>query len=151
MDSDFRSRILDAFASLLESRCADARRELEALDEAAANETKSSAGDKYETAREMFAQARDLQRRIREEAESGLAWIDRQRAETSRIACGPGALVETAEGWMLLGPIPVKVEVDGVAVQGVSTQSPLGQAFKGARAGDTVAFRDRHIPVMRLA
>lgn len=144
-------RTLDAFAAHLEKGRSSAEHELEALDEAAANETKSSAGDKYETAREMFSQARDLQRRIREEAEAGLAWIERQRTETSRVACGPGALVETSDGWILLGPVPVRVEVDGVAVQGVSTQSPLGQALKGARPGEPRTFRERSISVTRLA
>jgi transcription elongation GreA/GreB family factor len=144
-------RTLDAFAAHLEKGRSSAEHELEALDEAAANETKSSAGDKYETAREMFSQARDLQRRIREEAEAGLAWIERQRAEASRVACGPGALVETSEGWLLLGPVPVKIEVDGVAVQGVSAQSPLGQALKGARAGETRIFRERALVVLRFA
>lgn len=150
MDLDFRTRVLDAFATHLDARHSIAERELAALDDAASNETKSSAGDKYETAREMFSQARDLQRRVREEAEAGLAWIERQRVDTPRVACGPGALVQTSDGWLLLGPVPVNVEVEGQAVQGVSTQSPLGQALKGARVGETREFRGREIAIAQL-
>ena len=150
MGPGFRTSALDVFAAHLEERRSSAEHELAALDEASANETKSSAGDKYETAREMFAQARGLQRRILEEAEAGCAWVERQRSGEARTKCGPGALVETSEGWLLLGPVPVRVDVNGTEVQGTSTQSPLGQALKGTRAGDDVPFRGKTIRVLRI-
>lgn len=148
MDHDFRSRVLAAFTSFLEERRATALLELATLDEAAANETKSSAGDKYETAREMFSQARDMQRRIREEAEAGLEWLGRQQGAPLRDHCGPGALVKTSDGWLLIGPIPIQVDVDCTSVQGASLQSPLGLALKGARSGDRTVFRGRDIEIV---
>lgn len=150
MDPDFKRRVLDSFKTILEERCATAEHELAELDEAAANETKSSAGDKYETAREMFAQARDLQRRIRDEAEAGLAWIARQDPSVAHAVCGPGALVETSQGWFLLAPLPLSVQVDGASIQGVSTQSPLGLALKGAHPDDRPLFRERPMEIRRV-
>lgn len=146
-----KSRVLETFALGLRARCADAEKELAALAEAAGNETKSSAGDKYETAREMFSQARDMQRRILDEARIQLDWIGRQDPSVRRGSAGPGALLRTGDGWMLLGPIPSAVEVDGVPVQGLSTQSPLGQVLKGAREGDCVEFRGRRLEILDLS
>lgn len=145
-----RAEVLEAFAADLRERCALAERELVALSDAAGNETKSSAGDKYETAREMFSQARDLQRRLLDEARVQLDWIARQDLSTSRTSAGTGALLGTSEGWMLLGPIPGSAQVGPGRVQGLSIQSPLGQALKGAREGDVVAFRDRRLEILRI-
>lgn len=150
MNHEFRHRVLSAFAATLEERGTMARLELATLDEAASGETKSSAGDKYETAREMFSQARDLQRRILEEAEAGLDWIRRQVESPPRTSCNPGAVVKTSEGWILLGPIPIAVDLDGIAVQGVSVQSPLGMSLKGARTGEQRAFRERTMEVTTI-
>lgn len=150
MDHEFRSRVLEAFTTFLQERLASATHELATLDEAAANETKSSAGDKYETAREMFSQARDMQRRIREEAEAGLEWLGRQQGAPRRDHCGPGALVKTSDGWLLIGPIPIQVDVDGTSVQGASLQSPLGLALKGTRPNDHAVFRGRGIEILEI-
>jgi len=151
MTSGFKARVLEAFAAVLRARVTAAEGELAVLDEAAAQETKSSAGDKYETAREMFTQARDLQRRRCDEARVQLDWIARQDPSQTRDRVGAGALVRTDGGWILLSPIPLSVEVEGVAVQGVSVQSPLGLGLKGAKAGDRPVFRDRPVEVLAVA
>lgn len=145
-----KAEVLEAFAAGLRERCAAAGRELAALSDAAGNETKSSAGDKYETAREMFSQARDLQRRLLDEAQVQLDWISRQDPSTPRTSAGTGALVRTGEGWMLLGPIPSSVECAGSSIQGLSIQSPLGQALKGAREAGVVEFRSRRLEILRV-
>lgn len=143
-----KAEVLEAFATALRERCAAAEKELAALVDAAANETKSSAGDKYETAREMFSQARDLQRRLLDEARVQLDWIARQDLSSPRTSAGTGALVRTSEGWMLLAPIAGSAKVGTETVQGLSIQSPLGQALKGARDGDVVEFRGRRLEVL---
>jgi hypothetical protein len=124
--------------------------ELDALDEAAQGETKSSAGDKYETAREMIGQARSMQHRIREETQALLDWLDRQDPSTSARAFAAGAVVRTSTGWFLVCPSPIEVEVAGHRVQGVTLASPFGQACKGARAGETRVFRDRTVEILEI-
>jgi len=151
MSIAFKRGVFQAFQAVLELRVADSERELSALAEAASQETKSSAGDKYETSREMFAQARDLHSRVLSDARTHLEWLSRQDLSAPRTVVGTGALVETSNGWVLVAPIPLAVEVDGIAVQGVSPQSPLGQALKGAKAGDRVAFRTSPIEIVSIA
>lgn len=151
MTSGFKARVLASFATVLQERVAAAEGELAVLDDAAAQETKSSAGDKYETAREMFAQARDLQRRMLDEARVQLDWLARQDPSQVRDRVGAGALVQTDGGWLLLSPIPLSVELEGVPVQGVSAQSPLGQGLKGAKAGERPVFRDRPVEVLAVS
>ena len=141
------------FATLREQlagKLEQANLELAALDEAALDETKSSAGDKYETAREMIGQARSMQHRIREEAQSLLDWLGRQDEVAKAHAFASGSLVRTVSGWFLVCPSPVEIQVDGIRVQGITLASPLGQACKGARQGETRVFRDRTVEILEI-
>src|SRR6188768_2532876 len=98
-----RAALIRQCREFLEERKAEYLRELRNVDEAAAGETKSSAGDKYETAREMMAQARNLLGRNLAETEAGLDTLARMAAAPLRPIIGFGSLVETDQGWHLLG------------------------------------------------
>lgn len=129
---------------------AECDRELAHLDEAAAAETKSSAGDKYETAREMISQARRLQLARQEKAAAGMEWISRQDSVRTYVSAVAGCLIETDKNVYLLGILTESVTVDGLVVQGLSLTSPLGQALKGVRVGDCVAWRGSVLEIRAL-
>jgi transcription elongation GreA/GreB family factor len=136
----------------LTARRAEYRRELENLDDAAAGETKSSAGDKYETAREMIAQSRNLIGRNLVEAEAGLDALARMAAAPLRPIIGFGSLVETDDGWHLIGASLGEIDFAGIAVRMISLASPLGSALKGKGQGDRIPWRGgvlqvRQVPV----
>jgi transcription elongation GreA/GreB family factor len=120
------------------------------VDEAAAGETKSSAGDKYETAREMMAQARNLLGRNLAETESGLDTLARMAAAPLRPVIGFGSLVETDQGWHLLGASLGEREIGGITVRMISLASPLGAALKGKSAGDRFPWRGSEAAVLRV-
>ncbi|MDB5048431.1 MAG: transcription elongation factor, partial [Fibrobacteres bacterium] len=98
-----RHAILIQCRQNLQSRKSEYLRELDNLSDAAAAETKSSAGDKYETAREMIAQARNLVERNLSETNANLDALDRMAAAPLRDKVGFGSLVETTLGWYLVG------------------------------------------------
>ncbi|QQS05432.1 MAG: hypothetical protein IPK50_00695 [Fibrobacterota bacterium] len=151
-DSD-KSWKLEVFAALrrvLESNAASAERELASIAQAYEGETKSSAGDKYETAREMLSQARSMQSRLQDEARSALDWLDRQDLSVKRESISFGALARLPEGWFLVCPFPLQLEVDGQAVRCMSLAGPLGQVLKGARVGEARDFRGKAIEVREV-
>ena len=145
-----KSRALALCRAAILARQADCRRELAELDEAAARETKSSAGDKYETAREMIAQSRRLMEGNLAEAEAALAALDRMDTAPPQARCGLGSLVETSGGWLLVGASLGEVEADGVAIRTLSLASPLGRALKGRGAGDRIAWRGAEIALLSV-
>jgi len=145
-----KSAVFAALRDQLVGKLERANLELAALDEAALGETKSSAGDKYETAREMIGQARSMQHRIREEAQALLDWLDRQNETGTALGFAAGSLVRTSGGWFLVCPAPVEIAADGIRVQGVTLASPFGQACKGARAGEKRVFRDRTVEILEI-
>jgi hypothetical protein len=132
----------------LEARREDYLREIASLDEAAARETKSSAGDKYETAREMIAQGRNLVGRNLAETESNLGILDRMAASPAAGTVGLGSLVETSLGWYLVGPSLGEIEWDGVVVRTLSLGS---QVLRGRAPGDRPPWRGGELGILRLA
>jgi transcription elongation GreA/GreB family factor len=146
-----RKAVLAACRDFLEGKRAGYAAEIAALDEAAAGETKSSAGDKYETAREMIAQSRRLMEKNLSEAEAGLAALDRIAAAPAPVTVAFGALVETSQGWFLVGPSFGEVEMaGGVVVRTLSLASPLGQALRGKAAGATLPWKGGVLEVRRI-
>lgn len=146
-----RQDLLTRLRASLEERRDGYRRELAALDEAAARETKSSAGDKYETAREMIAQSRRLMDANLAEAETGLEALGRMLAAPAAPVATFGSLVETSQGWFLLGVSLGEIESRGAAVKTASLGSPIGAALKGRKPGDAVPWRGGTLFVLRLA
>ena len=136
--------------ALLTDRLLRALGELEALEQAAAGETRSSAGDKYETGREMIGQARAMQERIRADAQAGLDWLGGRNPSSASVAFASGSLVLVSGIWYLVCPCPVELHVQGMRIQGVSLASPFGQACKGAREGESRLFRDHSVEIQRI-
>jgi len=99
----------------------------------------------------MIAQARSMQASALREAEAGLEWILRQDPSRPFPAIALGALFRTGDGWFLACPVPVQIPLEGLIVQGLSLQGPLGQCIKGARAGETREFRGKQVCILVVA
>lgn len=149
-DKNWKYEVFAALRRVLEANAASAERELGSIAQAYEGENKSSAGDKYETAREMLSQARSMQSRLQDEARSALDWLDRQDLSVSRESISFGALTRLPDGWFLVCPFPLQLEVRGEAVRCMSLASPLGQILKGARGGDVREFRGKAIEVREV-
>lgn len=149
--SPSRAALLSHIRALLEQRRDGYAREIESLDEAASGETKSSAGDKYETAREMIAQSRRLMDGNLLESKSGLDALERMAAGPAGEKAGFGSLVETSQGWYLLGISVGEVEFVDAIVRTASLVSPIGIALKGKCPGESVAWRGGTIEIFSFA
>ncbi|RYE26139.1 MAG: 3-oxoacyl-ACP synthase [Sphingobacteriales bacterium] len=124
---------IDARIQNAEQQIADAR-------EAIGNETKSSAGDKYETAREMMQQDIDMATARMNDARQQLAVLD--RIDTSAISevIIPGSVVLTDNGNFYIATNAGQLKVEGVTYQSISFTSPIGQAMKGLSKGNRFTF-----------
>lgn len=112
-----------------EAAIADAR-------EAVQNETKSSAGDKYETAREMMQQEIDLNTTRLLQLRKQMEILDRITTDTDSTIIIPGSLVHTTQGIYYISISAGKLSIDGNTCYAISMDSPLGAQLKGKKAGD---------------
>ena len=128
-----------------------ARAALEAAQEAGNTETKSSAGDKYETGRAMMQaeQERHKAQLLKAiELKNRLAQI---RPDHSSETAGPGSLVITNHGKFYLSAGLGKVKLEGAVYFAVSPESPLGHALKGRKKGEQFIFQGRNYAVGEIA
>lgn len=124
----------------LHSQLAEIRQQLSELSSSSAEEEKSSAGDKYETQREMIKQSQlilDLQLSRTE------AMIN-QLEKTPLQACDQvqeGALVKLPIGWIWIGVALGKIADLEREYLFISTDSPLFLAIKGLKSKQSTLFR----------
>ena len=113
------------------------------LKETGANETKSTAGDKHETA---LAMLQIEQANKREQ----LAQIITQKKVLEKINPANvasivvnGSLVKTDNGYLFVSVALGKAVIEGITFMALSPQSPLGKQLMGLKAGDTAIINNK--------
>ena len=134
--------------AFIEQRIAAARTAMRAAQESSSSETKSSAGDKYETGREMANAERDRNAAHMQQAQQLQAELARISPDLPCDTVRPGALVSTSLGRFYIsisaGQLP------GLDVFAVSPAAPVAVALKGLRAGEEAAFNDKTVRVLAI-
>jgi len=150
MAMSLKSQLYNECMLQIRMRIATIQNSIASARESAANETKSSAGDKYETAREMLQQ--DIDRNLAQlaatqELESVLQRIDPQRETDVAV---PGSLVRTPKASYYLS-VPVgKITIDNQHYLAVSTASPVGKLMAGNKAGDSFLLNGETIQIVSV-
>ena len=106
------------------------------LKESGTNETKSTAGDKHETALAMLQieQANTLAQL--QEVLAQKAVLEKINPMLSASIVVSGSLIKTNRGYLFMSIALGKTVIDDNAVIALSPQSPLGQKLMGLKAGD---------------
>lgn len=107
---------------------------------AANEETKSSAGDKYETGRAMMHLEKEkLAGQLTEAAKMKKA-LDQIDASRVDVMAKLGSLVRTAGANYFLSASVGKLDLEGEIFFAISPASPIGQQLLGKQKGDTFSF-----------
>jgi transcription elongation GreA/GreB family factor len=134
-----KAEVITTCSRVLSERIHSLKQQLHELVEGAKNDSKSTAGDKHETARAMMQIEQEKlsnQLSLLLQQEQVLKRIDPQVKNES---VANGSLVKTNQGWICLS-IPLgKITVNGESVMCLSAQSPLGQKLLGRKALDRVS------------
>jgi len=110
-------------------------------------DTKSSAGDKYETSRAMANLEREkLYLQIMEYRKS-IALLNSLTLSRSSII-GLGSLVKTNNEWIYLAISLGQLQVEKHTILVVSPVTPLGKEFMNKSIGDTVSFNNKSYKVI---
>ena len=137
--------------AFIEQRIAAARTAMRAAQESSSSETKSSAGDKYETGREMANAERDRNAAHMQQAQQLQAELARINPDAACDTVRPGALVQTSLGWFYIGISAGKLAGgEEPAVFAVSAVAPVAVALKGLRAGQQAVFNGQPVRVLAV-
>lgn len=143
-----KNSLYAACLSHLTLRLDAARAGMAAAQESSNSETKSSAGDKYETGREMAQQERDRHAQQLHEAQKLLADLQKLNPELPCDTVRLGAAAATSLGLFYVSVGAGRLRTaEGQEFVAVSPAAPLLATLAGKRAGDEVLFNGKKVRV----
>ena len=147
---EFKQTLHSHCQSLLEQRIAALNAEIASTQEAQANETKSSAGDKYETGREMMQREKAKNMAQLNEATKLLQTFNRLTPTKVSESIASGTLVKTNKGQFYIA-VPIgKVQLDSEDWFVLSSVSPIGKALMGLKTGESLSFNGREYSIEEI-
>lgn len=135
---------------LLASKIATLEQMISDAQQAASEDTKSSAGDKFETSREMMKLEINKNSQQLSKANQMLQRLQQINPSIPKDKVGFGSLVIANEGKYYFSVGLGKVIVDGESYFALSMASPIGQALSGHEANERVAFMNREIQIKEI-
>ncbi len=147
-----KQQLLAAARQALDTSVCTLREQLAALDDASAGDTKSSAGDKFETSREMLQQERDrLDAQLANARTQLLALEVAERAAPSdTVRLGSCVELVGGEAYLLATGLGKVRLPDAGHAYVVSAESPVGAALLGRRVGEEFAFRNKPMRIVSI-
>lgn len=149
-DLTLKKNLVVYISNLIQVRIAEIKSEIDDANDSKKNESKSSAGDKYETSREMIQQTLN-------NLESQLKKYDQLLQACNQINFNKcyskienGCLVKTNEHIFLIG-IPLgKIEFENIGYYAISLDSPIGNALKNKKEKESINFLNKTIDVLMI-
>lgn len=133
-----KSQIHSAFLGVIENKILLLKQTLADLKESGTNETKSTAGDKHETALAMLQIEQANKRAQMQDALEKRSALLNVNSENITIKVTSGSLVKTNRGNFYFSIALGKLNIEGITVTAISPQSPLGALLMGKVALDSV-------------
>ena len=137
-----KQKIYNHYRQVIDDKVAMLQKLLNDLKESGANETKSTAGDKHETALAMLQIEQANKRTQLQELLNQQAVLKKIDAAISAAVIVNGSLVKTNKGYFFMSTALGKAVVDGVSVISLSPQSPLGRKMMGLKPGDAALVNE---------
>ncbi len=145
-----KNNLINKIASALYERVTEYKNNIELLLESRNNDTKSSAGDKYETSREMtqielnkISDMLTLNNTIIQDILKIDASIEHQTVEL-------GSIVITTTDKYFISVAFGKIKLENDEYYAISKTSPFAVAIKGKKAGDKILFQNREIEILEV-
>jgi len=146
----FKIKLKQFCQHAIEKRISVARDAMQQAQDAANNEEKSSAGDKYETARAMGHLQKDMHARQISEYEKELAALYTINVTTVYDTVQPGCFFETAAVSFFVAAGLGKQLIDGKTILFLSAAAPLAIALKNRKTGHTFNFNGSMVTISAL-
>lgn len=134
----FKENAYKICIELLNKKINEQRQILNELKQSASNETKSTAGDKHETALAMLQIEQENTNKQLENLLLQKLQMLKINPAVKAVQISPGTLVKTNKEYLFLSIALGKIKVEGVRVVTLSPQSPLGSKLVGLNVNETV-------------
>ncbi|MCO4294309.1 3-oxoacyl-ACP synthase [Solitalea sp. MAHUQ-68] len=140
---EIKQQLYIACKNYIEQRIATIEKAIHSAREASTDDTKSSAGDKYETTREMMQQEIDRNATQLNEALKLKQVITAINPEHSSAVIQPGSLAITNNGSFYIAISAGALNINGANYFAVSAASPIGAKLMKLKKGDSFQFNGK--------
>lgn len=147
---NIKSEVYELCLSLVNKRIETAETALAQAQEASNDDTKSSAGDKFETTREMMQQDIFRNKSLLADAKQNLHLLDSLHDLPVIDSVRNGALVYTNNGIFYISISVGQLAVNGQTVFAISAASPVGQLFIGKKVKDQFTFNNKQFIIEKI-
>jgi hypothetical protein len=145
-----KQKIIEGVILNIESRFNIAQKAMQDAQLSANEETKSSAGDKYETGRAMAQNERDKYAQQLEKIKKDKQVFEAINFEQNFTNIHKGALANTSIGWILIAIGIGSLMIDNQNIIIISQESPLGKAILFVEKGAKIDFMGKKIEIFEI-
>jgi hypothetical protein len=115
------------------------------------SDTKSSAGDKHETARAMVQLEQEKLNKQLGESIQMKSTLNQINPTILHKQVGVGSLIYTTLGWYFLSVGLGQISVEETTVFALSPQAPLGKQLMGKRVGEELVFNGNKFEILEVS
>jgi chromosomal replication initiation ATPase DnaA len=148
-----RQFAIELLEKSLESKIDTIQSEYNLYKESAANETKSTAGDKHDTSKSMMQLEQEKLGAQLQALKEQKKIFQRMKEIQTNPGLGFGSFVETEFEYFLIGisSTSSKMAYDKKPIHFVSMQTPIGKALQGLRIGSRATFNGKTYDILNLS
>ncbi|WGQ08893.1 3-oxoacyl-ACP synthase [Pedobacter gandavensis] len=147
---DIKEKLYSLCLNFIEQRIHTAETALEQAREASNDDTKSSAGDKFETTREMMQQDISRNKRLLMDAQQNLVLLNSIKDMPLKDKVRNGNLVYTSEGIFYISISAGQLKLDNENVYAISAVSPIGNLLIGKEKGTSFDFNGKNYLIKEI-
>jgi len=149
--TDLKIALYQLCREFILSRIETAETALEQSREASNDDTKSSAGDKFETTREMMAQDIGRTKGLLADAKQNLQVLEAIVDVTAGDRVRSGNLVYTTQGIFYISISAGVLKAGSEQAFAISVLSPVGQMMVGKQVGESFSFNQKEYKITSIA
>lgn len=145
---EIKETLLDEVEALIYQKIAVFQKMMDDAQDSANNETKSSAGDKFETGRAMMHLERDKNAQQLSEARKLELFLSQIKSDKMFDRVAFGSVVQTDFGNYFISIAAGRILVDEKKYFAISPQAPLAKELMQKEKGDMITFNDKSIKIL---
>ncbi len=145
---EIKQALLEEVEELIYQKISVFQKMMDDAQDSANKETKSSAGDKFETGRAMMHLERDKNAKQLSEARKLELFLSQIKADRVFDRVAFGSVVQTDFGNYFISIAAGRIIVDEKKYFAISPQAPLAKELMRKEKGDTITFNDKPIKIL---
>ncbi|MES2278084.1 MAG: 3-oxoacyl-ACP synthase [Bacteroidota bacterium] len=148
--NELKKQLHQLCTTFVQQRMDNAQQAIQSAEQSSTEDTKSSAGDKYETGREMLQQEKNRGMAQLTEANKLMIALNRISTSGKSDKVEDGSVVKTNNGNFYIAVSAGVLKLGDESYFAISSASPIGAKMSGCKAGDEFGLNGKGYQVLEV-